>query len=302
MNTQSPCNDCPRHCNIIRPETNAPGKAISGYCHSPLQPIVARAALHYWEEPCISGTKGSGTIFFTGCNLRCCFCQNADISRSDKQGKQITIQRLRQIYKELIAQGAHNINLVTPTPYIRAIIESLDSPIPIPVVYNCGGYETVETITALQGKIQIYLPDFKYIDASLSSTYSMASNYPEIAEKAILQMYEQVGPYELDAQGILKKGLIIRHLILPNCLDNTKRIIDWVASHFKKGQVLFSLMRQYTPCGNAYKYPKINRSLTDREYNKAEQYLFDSGIEDGFVQEKASASKMFIPSFDGTGV
>ncbi|WP_427112136.1 radical SAM protein [Megasphaera sueciensis] len=302
MNIQSPCNDCPRHCNVVRPETNASEKTIPGYCHSPLQPIVARAALHYWEEPCISGTKGSGTIFFTGCNLRCCFCQNTAISRSGKQGKQITTQRLQQIYKELIIQGAHNINLVTPTPYIRAIIKSLDSPLPVPVVYNCGGYETTETITALQGKIQIYLPDFKYMDTSLGSTYSMVSDYPEIAEKAILQMYKQVGPYELDEQGILKKGLIIRHLILPNCLDNTKRVIDWVASHFKEGQVLFSLMRQYTPYGNAYKYPEINRSLTAREYNKAEQYLFDSGIEDGFVQEKNSASKMFIPSFDGTGV
>lgn len=302
MNNIYPCNDCPRHCNVLRAETGtAAGEALPGFCHSPLQPVVARAALHYWEEPCISGEKGSGAIFFTSCNLRCCFCQNADISNGG-QGKEISIQRLQEIYQELIAQGAHNINLVTPTPYVRAIIESLPSPLAVPVVYNCGGYESPEIIDRLRGKIQIYLPDFKYMDPQLAKTYSKAGNYPEVASEAILRMYDQVGPYVMDDQGILQKGVVIRHLILPNCLDNTKRVIDWVANHFQEGQVLFSLMRQYVPCGQAQDYPEINRPLRDDEYDEAEQYLFDSGIEDGFVQEKDSASSDFIPAFDGTGV
>lgn len=301
MNIEQLCNACPRHCNVQRPLTLQVQTAMPGYCHSPLQPVVARAALHHWEEPCISGTNGSGTIFFSGCNLRCCFCQNVVISH-DRTGKQITVERLRQIYEELIAQGAHNINLVTPTHYTESILESLAEPLPVPVVYNCGGYESVHTLDRLAGKVQIYLPDLKYMDATLAAKYSAAADYPAIATTAVKRMYEQVGPYQLDDEGLLLHGVVIRHLILPGCVDNTKRVIDWVASHFSEGQVLFSLMRQYVPCGQAEQYPEINRPLSDAEYDEAEQYLFDSGIEDGFVQEKDSASEEFIPPFDGTGV
>lgn len=300
MPSSHPCTDCPRNCGVIRPlcRTNAPAP---GYCRSPLLPVAARAALHHWEEPCISGTRGSGAVFFSGCNLRCVFCQNAVISSGDT-GIPITVERLRAIYDELIAQGAHNINLVTPTPYLRAILRSLDTPPAVPVVYNCGGYESPSAIDALQGKVQIYLPDFKYMDSALAKKYSAAEDYPDIAAAAVLRMYEQVGPYEMDNDGILQKGVIIRHLILPGCVENTKAVIDWVRNHFDDGQVLFSLMRQYVPCGRAADFPEINRAVTDAEYNEAEQYLFDSGIEDGFVQEKDSASSDFIPSFCGEGV
>lgn len=219
-----------------------------------------------------------------------------------RKGFPITQERLREIYGELIEKGAHNINLVTPTPYTEAVLESLAEPLSVPVVYNCGGYESIETIDRFKGKVQIYLPDFKYLDSVLAKRYSAAADYPEIAAKAILRMYDQVGPYELDDDGILRKGVIIRHLILPGCVENTKAVIDWVRNHFDDGQVLFSLMRQYVPCGRAEAYPEINRPLSDEEYEEAEQYLFDSGIEDGFVQEKESASDDFIPAFDGTGV
>lgn len=299
--SDSVCTDCPRHCGVVRSAVYTPQAPMPGYCHTSLQPVVARAALHHWEEPCISGSRGSGTVFFTSCNLRCCFCQNAVIS-SGSQGIPITVERLREIYTELIAQGAHNINLVTPTPYTQAILKSLEQPLPVPVVYNCGGYESPETIDALNGKIQIYLPDLKYMDASLAAAYSAATDYPTVAAQAILRMYEQVGPYQLDEDGMLQSGVVIRHLILPGCLDNTKAVIDWVRSHFDDGQVLFSLMRQYVPCGTAAQHPEINRPLTDAEYDEAEQYLFDSGIEDGFIQEKDSASSAFIPSFQGEGV
>lgn len=300
MVTQRPCYDCPRACGVIRPLLSSAGP-VPGYCHSPLQPVVARAALHFWEEPCISGTRGSGTVFFAGCNLRCCFCQNAVISSGDT-GIPITVERLKAIYSELIDKGAHNINLVTPTPYTQAICESLAEPLSVPVAYNCGGYEAIHTIDALAGKIQIYMPDLKYLDRNMAKTYSAAADYPEVAAAAILHMYDQVGPYEIDNEGILQRGVIIRHLIMPGHLDNTKRVIDWVEDHFLPGQVLFSLMRQYIPCGRAGDYPEINRPLSDEEYKEAEEYLFSGPIEDGFVQEKESASKGFIPSFDGEGV
>lgn len=301
MITNYPCADCPRRCGVVRPLKYAPDQPMPGYCRAPLQPVLARAALHFWEEPCISGSRGSGAVFFSSCNLHCCFCQNASIS-TKAGGIPVTIERLRAIYGELIDQGAHNINLVTATPYVRAVIESLTQPLPVPVIYNCSGYETTETIDALNGKIQIYMPDLKYMDESLAARYSKAPDYPKTAAEAILHMYSQVGPYELDGDGILRKGVVIRHLILPGCIDNTKAVIDWVRSHFDDGQILFSLMRQYVPSGNAAAYPEINRVLTDEEYGEAERYLFDSGIEDGFVQEKDSASENFIPDFNGEGV
>jgi radical SAM domain protein len=272
-----------------------------GSCGVGLAPIVARAGLHMWEEPVISGTKGSGTVFFSGCNLHCVFCQNYDIS-CNGFGKEITIERLKEIYHELIAQGAHNINLVTPTHFTEAVLQSLAEPLPVPVVYNTSGFETQDTLRRLKGKVQIYLPDLKYSDDMAAIKYSNAPYYFRIATEAIKEMYNQVGDYHIDDNGIMTKGVIIRHLIMPGMPDNTKRIIDWVAANFKPGQVMFSLMHQYVPCGRANEYPEINRKVTDEEYKELESYLLQSTIEDGFVQEGDAACKDFIPCFDGTGV
>lgn len=295
------CAVCPHRCGVDRPENMNDTNGIFGSCHCGMQPIVARAGLHMWEEPCISGTKGSGTVFFSGCNLHCVFCQNYDISCKNF-GKEITINRLKEIYQELIAQGAHNINLVTPTHFAEAIIKSLDVPLPVPVVYNTSGYETINTLKKLQGKVQIYLPDLKYYDDVAAIKYSNAPYYFKTATQAILEMHRQVGDYRLDDNGIMQSGVIIRHLLLPGQTEDSKKIIDWVADTFKPGQVMFSLMRQYIPCGRAAEYPEIDRKVTDEEYSQLEEYLMQSSIEDGFIQEEESACKDFIPCFDGTGV
>ena len=295
------CYVCPHRCGVDRPESLTAKEGCFGSCRCGLMPVVARASLHMWEEPVISGTRGSGAVFFSGCNLHCVFCQNYAISH-ENYGKEITPARLREIYFELIRQGAHNINLVTPTHFVRAILESLKEPLPVPVVYNSSGFETLDTLRSLKGKIQIYLPDLKYADDRAAVKYSNAPFYFRIATEAIKAMYSQTGPYELDASGVMQKGVIIRHLILPGMVDNTKRVIDWVARAFKPGQVMFSLMRQYVPMGRAGEYPEINRTVTDQEYKELESYLFASGIEDGFVQAKEAAQEDFVPLFDGTGV
>ena len=254
-----------------------------------------------WEEPCISGTKGSGTVFFSGCNLHCVFCQNFDISCKGF-GKEISIERLQEIYQELIAQGAHNINLVTPTHFAEAVIKSLPEKLSVPVVYNTSGFESQDTLRKLNGKVQIYLPDLKYSDDKLAIKYSNAPYYFRIATDAIKEMYRQVGDYKINDDGIMESGVIIRHLIMPSYLENSKKVIDWVAQNFKPGQVMFSLMHQYVPCGRAAEFPEINRKVTAEEYAEIEQYLMDSGIEDGFVQEEEAACTEFIPCFDGPGV
>lgn len=295
------CYVCPHRCGVDRPENMADTNGCFGSCGVGLAPIVARAGLHMWEEPIISGTKGSGTVFFSGCNLHCVFCQNYDISHNDF-GKEITIARLKEIYHELIAKGAHNINLVTPTHFTEAVLKSLDEPLPVPVVYNTSGFETQDTLRRLKGKVQIYLPDLKYSDDIAAIKYSNAPNYFRTATEAIKEMYRQVGDYHIGDDGIMTKGVIIRHLIMPGMLDNSKRIIDWVAGTFKPGQVMFSLMHQYVPCGRAADYPEINRKVTDAEYKELENYLMASTIEDGFVQEGDSACEDFIPCFDGSGV
>jgi len=294
------CYVCPHRCGVDRPQ-NMQGKGTFGSCGCGLQPIVARAGLHLWEEPCISGSRGSGTVFFSGCNLHCVFCQNHNIS-CEGVGQEITIERLRSIYQELIAQGAHNINLVTPTHFTESILASLEEAPEVPVVYNTSGFETLDTLRKLQGKIQIYLPDLKYADNLAAIKYSNAPDYFRIATAAIKEMHRQVGDYLLDSEGLLKSGVIIRHLILPGNITSSKQVIDWVAAAFKPGQVLFSLMHQYVPCGDAAKYPEVNRKLTKEEYQEVEDYLFASGIEDGFVQEESAASSEFIPTFDGSGV
>ncbi|MDY6028917.1 MAG: radical SAM protein [Acidaminococcaceae bacterium] len=295
------CYVCPHRCGTERSLSIHQENASYGSCGCGMLPIVARAGLHMWEEPCISGTRGSGTVFFSGCNLHCVFCQNYAIS-SGGLGKEITVERLREIYQELIAQGAHNINLVTPTHFTEAILESLQNPLGVPVVYNTSGFEIRSTLLRLQGKVQIYLTDFKYADDTAAVKYSNAPFYFRTAAEAVKEMHRQTGDYHINEQGLMEKGVIVRHLVMPGLTDNSKRIIDWMCENFAPGQVLFSLMRQYVPCGKASEYPEINRKVSDEEYAEVEEYLMRSAIEDGFVQESCSANEDFIPTFDGTGV
>lgn len=294
------CNVCPRSCKVDRKQS-IHEKGRAGYCRSGMMPIVSRAALHHWEEPCISGTRGAGTVFFAGCNLSCVYCQNYEISEL-MHGEEISVERLRQIYFELIAQGAHNIDLVTPTHFTHAIFQSLREPLPVPVVYNCGGYESVHTVAFLRKKIQCWLPDLKYSLREPAARYSDAPDYFEKATAAIEQMYRQTGPYEIGSDGILKKGVLIRHLILPGNLENTKGVLRYVAETFAPGQVLFSLMRQYVPWGRASEFPEINRRLTEEEYNEAEAYMEELGIVDGYTQAADSSDAVYIPAFNGAGV
>lgn len=294
------CNVCPRSCKVDRKQS-IHEKGRAGYCRSGMLPIVSRAAPHHWEEPCISGTRGAGTVFFAGCNLSCVYCQNYEISEL-MHGEEISVERLRQIYFELIAQGAHNIDLVTPTHFTHAIFQSLREPLPVPVVYNCGGYESVHTVAFLRKKIQCWLPDLKYSLREPAARYSDAPDYFEKAIAAIEQMYRQTGPYEIGSDGILKKGVLIRHLILPGNLENTKGVLRYVAETFAPGQVLFSLMRQYVPWGRAAEFPEINRRLTEEEYNEAEACMEELGIVDGYTQEADSSDAVYIPAFNGAGV
>lgn len=288
------CRQCPRDCGAVRTETEG-----RGLCRMPEAPVVARAALHMWEEPPISGTRGAGTVFFSGCSLGCVFCQNDEISHQDF-GKPITVERLREIFFELIEQGAHNIDLVDPTHYAHAVAQALAEPLPVPVVWNSGGYDKVETLRALEGKIQIYLPDYKYRTADYAARYSGAPDYPEVAEAAILEMYRQTGPCVYE-NGLLKRGVVIRHLLLPGKLAEAKRVMDWVAEQFAPGQVLFSLMSQYIPWGRASQFPEIDRRLRPSEIRAAEAYMADLGLE-GFTQGAEAARSEYIPAFDLTGV
>lgn len=288
------CQICPRHCSADRSKS-------SGFCQSGLEPKLARAALHLWEEPCISGTRGSGTVFFSGCSLRCVFCQNDKISRGN-YGKTVSVSRLKEIYRELIDLGAHNINLVNPTHWAEPVLQSLEDRLPVPVVYNTGGYEEVSTLRRFEGRVQIYLPDMKYADASLAARLSAAPDYPEKAMAAIEEMVRQTGPFELDGNGILQRGTVIRHLILPNHLENTFRVLDWVDRTFLPGEVLFSLMSQYTPCGDLSAFPELQRRLTRKEYDACASYLAQTGIEDGFFQELSSAEEEYIPPFNCQGI
>jgi putative pyruvate formate lyase activating enzyme len=282
-------------CGALRTESEG-----QGFCRMPEQPVLARAALHHWEEPPISGTRGSGTIFFSGCPLQCVFCQNSQIS-FQREGKPVTIQRVREICHELIEQGAHNINFVSPTHYAHVVAQVLEQPLPVPVVWNTGGYERVETLRQLEGKIDIYLPDLKYMDKEKAARYSLAADYPERAKAAIVEMFRQTGPVQLDENGLLKKGVIIRHLVLPGQLAGAKNVMDWVKDTFQPGEVLFSLMSQYTPLGRAEEYPEINRSLRKAEARKAAEYMDALGLE-GFTQELTAANAQYVPAFDFTGI
>ena len=264
--------------------------------HKP--PQVARAMLHQWEEPCLVGEHGAGAVFFSGCNLRCCFCQNGVISQ-EGFGAPVTVSRLRQIYAELITRGAACIDLVTPTHFTPVILESLAEPLPVPVVWNSGGYEKPETLRLLEGKVQVYLPDLKYALPGPAGAYSGAADYFHWATRAILEMFRQTGPYRLE-DGLLRSGVLIRHLILPGELENTRRVIDWVAETFRPGDVLFSLMSQYTPRPGAE--GKLARRVTKAEYRAAERYMADCGIADGFTQERTSAKEEYTPDFHLQGI
>ena len=288
------CTLCPRNCRVDR-------SLKEGICQSGSMPKIARAALHHWEEPVISGNRGSGTVFFSGCSLKCVFCQNTDISHGNF-GKTVSAERLRKIFFELIEKGAHNINLVNPTHWAAPVLDALKDPLPVPVVYNTGGYDSVETLRRFDGKISIYLPDMKYASSEIAAKYSKAADYPEVAKSAITEMFRQTGSYEIDDDGIMRRGVIIRHLILPNNLENTFRVIDWVEETFRPGQVLFSLMSQFTPAGDLTNYPELQRRLSQDEYDLCYDYLADSDIEDGFFQELSSAKEEYIPPFNLEGV
>ena len=288
------CNSCPRKCNIDR-------DSVTGICGVPAAYKVARAALHFWEEPCISGEKGSGTVFFSGCSLKCVFCQNFEISRN-AFGKEISEEKLIEIFKDLENQGAHNINLVNPTHYSAQLSETLRKYKPsIPVVWNTGGYDSVESLRKLDGLVDIYLADIKYVSESVSKKYSGAENYFSVASQAVLEMQSQVGENVFDENRIMKKGLIIRHLVLPGNVSQAFRVMDWVKENLPEDTIL-SLMSQYTPCGKACEYPTINRRLSEREYDLVLDYAEKLDFENVFIQEIESSSKDFIPDFDLTGI
>ena len=287
------CELCPRECGAERTETFG-----GGLCGMPTEPVIARAGLHLWEEPCLVGQHGAGTVFFSGCNLRCGFCQNKPISQ-EGVGRPVTVARLREIYAELIAQGAACIDLVTPTHFLPAVLESLDAPLPVPVVWNCGGYEKAESLRLLEGKVQVYLPDLKYALEEPARKYSGAADYFQWAAPAILEMFRQTGPYRME-NGQLRSGVMIRHLMLPGEMENTRRCIDWVAENFRPGDVLFSLMSQYTPQPGAE--GNLRRHVSRREYAAAVEYMENCGITDGYTQERTAANEEYTPPFDLTGV
>lgn len=293
------CTLCPRECNVERDAEKV------GFCGVPSESIVAaRAGLHMWEEPCISGENGSGTVFFSGCTLRCVYCQNYDIARATS-GKEITKERLVQIFLELQEKGANNINLVTPTHYTKQIIWAVQTAkkngLNIPIVYNCSGYEKVETLHLLDGIVDIYLTDFKYMDEMLAERYSKAKDYPEVAKAALAEMVRQTSEAEFDEEGMMKKGVIIRHLLLPGYLENAKAVVKYVYETYKD-QVYLSLMNQYTPLPQVKAYPEIDRKVTEEEYEELVDYAIAIGVENGFIQEGETAEESFIPEFDHEGI
>ena len=288
------CTLCPRRCGVDRT------RGQLGFCKMPEQVHAARAGVHYWEEPVISGSFGSGAVFFSGCTLKCAFCQNYDISQ-ENFGKPMTSAELRAAFERLIDEGVQNINLVTPTHFLPDILPALEPKLPVPVVYNCGGYESVETLRQLEGKIDVYLPDFKYSDNVLAKKLSSAPDYFETASAAILEMYRQVGKPVIEGDE-MKRGVLVRHLVLPGCVDNSLGVLDWVAEHFRSGDILFSLMSQYVPMGRAAEMPPFDRRITELEYDSVLSYMMLLGIEDGYTQDFSSAERGYTPSFDLTGL
>ncbi len=293
MERYQTCALCPRRCNIDRT------RAV-GVCGMPAQMHIARAAPHFWEEPPISGDNGSGAVFFSGCSLHCRFCQNAKIS-GDGFGAPVTVNQLRRIFQRLVeVDGCHNLNLVTATQFLPEVIAALSPKPPVPIVWNTGGYETPETLRALDGIVDIYLPDLKYLDSGLAAQLSHAPDYPEVATHAIQEMVRQTGPAQYDAHGRMIRGTIIRHLILPGCVDNSLRVVEWVAEQFPDGSVPLSLMSQYVPLNGLA--PPFDRRVTADEYAAVQSWAELCGIKAGFYQDFSSASEDYIPDFSLEGV
>lgn len=280
------CRLCPRQCGVDRENGQR------GFCGCPGTALVAKAMLHKWEEPALAGPGGSGAVFFGGCTLGCSYCQNAAIS-GHAAGQAMDSAQLRRVFEGLIAQGAENIDLVTPTQFLPTILPALEPKPPVPVVYNCGGYESVQTLKALEGRVDIYLPDLKYADPKLASSLSGAADYFPVAAAAIREMVRQTGPVQWQGEKILR-GTVIRHLILPGQVENSLKILDWIGETFRPGEVLVSLMRQYTPMGN--QQPPMDRRITDEEYDAVLSWMFLNDLE-GFTQEAQSADSGFIPDF-----
>lgn len=296
--TLSACRLCPRQCCADRLSGEL------GYCGKDAELSVARASLHMWEEPCITGSRGSGTVFFSGCGLRCVYCQNRNIAVGSA-GKTISIDRLADIFIELKDKGAHNINLVTACHYVPQVVCAIDRArrggLDLPVVYNSGGYESVDTLRLLDGYVDVYLPDLKYIDASLAARYSNAADYFAVASEAIAEMVRQTGQFVIDEWGIMQRGVVVRHLALPGCAEDSKRIVRYLLDSYSD-KIFISIMNQFTPVGDLSNYPELSRGITDDEYDELIDYAVSLGLENGFIQEGDTALESFIPEFDGEGV
>ncbi len=292
------CNLCPRKCGVNR----LAGQ--KGYCGATQEVFAGRAALHFWEEPCLSHTHGSGTVFFSHCTLGCVYCQNRQISR-EHQGTPVSLPRLSQIFLELQAQGAHNINLVTPTHYVPqirlAIARAQERGLHLPVVYNTSGYELIDTIRSLEDTVDIFLPDLKYLEEEVASRYSHAPDYPHFATLALEQMVRQTGPCVFSKEGLLQKGVIVRHLLLPGQLPASKKIVRYLHDAYGD-DIYMSLMSQYTPMSHLPQYPELNRKVSRREYESLLDFALRLGVKNCFIQEGDAASESFIPSFDGQGI
>ena len=293
MSMYSECTLCPRKCCVDRSLSH-------GFCKQSDEIKIARADLHHWEEPCISGTKGSGTVFFSGCTLKCCFCQNYEISQNNK-GYNVSVNELADIFLELQSKGAHNINLVSPTPHIPKVIEALDlvkDKLIVPVVYNCSGYENVETIKMLNSYVDVYLPDIKYFSDEYAFKYSACKNYFDTALSAIKEMVLQTGSPTFDDDGQIISGVIVRHLVLPSLRHDSIRIIEELSKVFKPGEILLSLMSQYVPMHNSFDFKELSRRISTFEYNSVLDFACSSGF-DGFSQRRESATDEYIPEFSG---
>ena len=291
------CTLCPRKCGVNRYER-------AGFCGCWTEIKAARAALHMWEEPCISGKRGSGTVFFSGCTLKCCFCQNYHIS-SEGFGREIGVERLRDIFWELQDKGAHNINLVTATQYLPLVLRALDLAKPrlqIPVVYNCGGYERTETIERLRGYVDIYLPDLKYFSGELSGRYSAAADYFPVASRAIKAMVDQIGGVVLDEEGMMRRGVIVRHMVLPGAREDSIALLHWMRDNLPADGFIISLLSQYTPFYKSREHGEINRRITSYEYDKVVEEALKLGLDRGYMQERSSAKEEYTPPFDLEGI
>lgn len=298
FNYFSDCTLCPRNCHVDRTAGQ------TGYCGQTDSLAVARASLHMWEEPCISGSNGSGTVFFTGCALGCVYCQNYCLAQGEK-GKNISIERLSEIFLELQQKKAHNVNLVTPDHFTPLIIQAIDKAkskgLTIPVLYNCSGYAKVTTLKLLEGYVDIYLPDIKYMDRVVSEKYSACPDYFEYASLAIEEMVRQTKETVFDEVGIMQRGVIVRHLMLPGAAEDSKNILKYLMDMYGN-KIYISIMNQYTPLAHVAKYPELNRKITDEEYDRLVDYAIEIGVENGFVQEGGTASESFIPDFNYEGI